>query len=71
MTGFDFAVIGVIGVSALLAFVRGFVRVVVSLAAWVVALLAAIHFSGRLGAVLPEFGGWDVHGGTASMEGVK
>ena len=56
MTGFDFAVIGVIGVSALLAFVRGFVRVVVSLAAWVVALLAAIHFSGRLGAVLPEFG---------------
>ena len=57
MTAFDLVVIGVVALSALLAFVRGFVRVTVSLAAWVVAALAAIHFSEPLGAVLPDFGG--------------
>ena len=57
MTAFDLVVIGVVGLSALLGFVRGFVRVVVSLAAWVIAALAAIHFSEALGAGLPEFGG--------------
>ena len=56
MTAFDLVVIGVIGLSALLAFVRGFVRVVVSLAALIVAMLAAIHFSQPVGAALPEFG---------------
>ena len=57
MTAFDLVVIGVVGLSALLAFVRGFVRVVMSLAAWVIAALAAIHFAEPLGTALPEFGG--------------
>ncbi|HXX85287.1 MAG TPA: CvpA family protein [Casimicrobiaceae bacterium] len=57
MTAFDLVVIGVIGLSTLLAFVRGFVRVVVSLAALIVAAVAAIHFSEPVGAALPEFGG--------------
>ena len=56
MTGFDLTVIGVIALSTLLAFARGFVRVAVSLATWVVAAIAAIHLSAPLAAVLPEFG---------------
>jgi membrane protein required for colicin V production len=57
MTAFDFIVIGVVVLSTLLAFMRGFMRVVVSLAALVVAALAAIHFSAPAGRLLPEFGG--------------
>jgi membrane protein required for colicin V production len=57
MTAFDFIFIGVVVLSTLLAFMRGFMRVVVSLVALIVAALAAIHFSARLGTMLPEFGG--------------
>ena len=56
MTAFDFIVIGVVVLSTLLAFMRGFMRVVVSLAALVVAAIAAIHFSAPVGMMLPEFG---------------
>ena len=56
MTGFDLVVIGVVAISALLAFVRGFVRVVVSLATLIIAAVAAIHFSTPVAAMLPEFG---------------
>jgi membrane protein required for colicin V production len=41
----------------LFGFARGFMRVVVSLAAWVFAVLLAIHLSTPLGAMLPDFGG--------------
>lgn len=57
MTAFDFVVIGIVGLSTLDAFARGFVRVVASLVAWVVAVLAAIHLSTPIGRLLPEFGG--------------
>jgi membrane protein required for colicin V production len=57
MTAFDFIVIGVVVVSTLLAFMRGFMRVVVSLATLVIAALAAIHFSAPVGMMLPDFGG--------------
>jgi len=56
VTGFDLVVIGVVAISALLAFVRGFVRVVVSLATLIIAAVAAIHFSTPVAAMLPEFG---------------
>ena len=56
MTAFDFMVIGVVGLSTVLAFVRGFVRVVVSLLAWVVAAVAALHFSEKVGSLLPDLG---------------
>lgn len=56
MTAFDLMVIGVVGLSAIFAFMRGFVRVAVSLVAWVVAVLGAIHFSSLLGGMLPDFG---------------
>src|SRR5437773_333594 len=36
---------------------RGFMRVVVSLAAWVFAFLLAMHLSARLGTMLPDIGG--------------
>jgi len=56
MTAFDFFVIGIVGLSALTAYLRGFVRVAASLAAWVIGLIAALRFSDALGAMLPSFG---------------
>ncbi len=56
MTAFDLVVIGVVGLSAVLAFMRGFVRVFVSLAAWVVAVAGAIRFAEVVGGMLPDFG---------------
>src|SRR5437870_9083895 len=56
VTAFDLMVIGVVGLSTVFAFWRGFVRVAVSLAAWVVAVVAAVHYSSAVGGMLPEFG---------------
>ena len=53
MTAFDFVVIGIIGLSTLFAFARGFVRVVISLAAWVVALVAAFQYADLVASWLP------------------
>ncbi len=57
MTAFDFVVIGVVVLSTLFGFARGFMRVAVSLAAWVFGFALAIQLSVPLGAMLPEFGG--------------
>lgn len=56
MTAFDFMVIGVVGLSTVLAFMRGFVRVFVSLAAWVLGVVGAVRFSEVVGGMLPDFG---------------
>lgn len=56
MTAFDFVVVAIVVLSTLLAFWQGFIRMLASLAAWVVGFLAAIHFSGMVGALLPDFG---------------
>ena len=56
MTAFDLLAIGIVGLSTLLAFLRGFMRVVASLVAWVVGILAALHFSSPVGGLLPDFG---------------
>lgn len=53
MTAFDFVVIGIVGLSTVFAFTRGFVRVVVSLVAWVVALVAAFQYADTLAGWLP------------------
>jgi membrane protein required for colicin V production len=55
MTWVDFAVIGVIAISALLAFMRGLVREVLGIGAWVGAGLAAIS---ALPLVRPQFHQW-------------
>jgi membrane protein required for colicin V production len=57
VTAFDMMVIAVVGLSTVLAFWRGFVRVVMSLVAWVAAVVLAIHYSSSVGEMLPEFGG--------------
>ena len=56
MTAFDLMVIGVVGLSTVFAFMRGFVRVFISLAAWVVGVVGAIRYSEVIGGMLPDFG---------------
>ncbi len=46
MTGFDFAVLAVVALSALLAFVRGVVRELLAIAAWIVGFVAAFRGAG-------------------------
>jgi membrane protein required for colicin V production len=56
MTAFDFIFIGIVGLSTLFALWQGFVRMIGSLVAWVVGIVAAVHFSNVVGALLPDFG---------------
>lgn len=53
MAAFDLIVIGIVGLSTIFAFLRGFVRVVMSLVALVAAVLAAIHLSPPVADMLP------------------
>lgn len=53
MTVFDYVVIAVVGLSILLSVIRGLVREVLALLAWVVAFLAANFFAGPLATLLP------------------
>ena len=55
MAAFDFAVIVVIALSALFGFVRGIVRSLIGLAAWVTGFVLAIGFAPAVAAVLPAF----------------
>ncbi|MDT8363349.1 MAG: CvpA family protein [Nitrosomonas sp.] len=45
MTAFDYAVIGIVSVSALLSITRGLVREIVSLLAWIAAFFAASRYA--------------------------
>lgn len=53
MTGFDYAVLGVLGLSAVIGIWRGLLREVFALAAWIAATLAAMLFAGEVAAWLP------------------
>lgn len=53
MTWFDYAVLAVLALSALIGLWRGFVREVFALGAWVVATFAALTFSDPAGEWLP------------------
>ena len=46
MNGFDLALVAVVLLSALFAFVRGIIREMLALATWVVGLIAAIAYAG-------------------------
>ena len=46
MNGFDLAIVAVVLLSALFAFVRGIIREMIALATWVVGLIAAIAYAG-------------------------
>lgn len=52
MTLLDVAVIGIVGLTTLLALVRGFVREAIALAAWFLAFWMALQFSGAVGDLL-------------------
>ena len=54
MTLFDFAVIAIVGLSVLLSVIRGLVREVLALAAWVVAFVAANLLAGAAAQWMPE-----------------
>ncbi len=56
MNAFDWTIIGVVGVSMLLAFFRGVTRELIALAAWVLGFVAAVALSPLLGGMLPEIG---------------
>jgi membrane protein required for colicin V production len=53
MTFFDYAVLAIIGLSVLLSVMRGLVREVLALTAWVLAFVAASLYSGEAAALLP------------------
>lgn len=52
LTIFDWVVIGVVGLSALLALFRGFVREILSLAAWLVAAFVTVNYYEPVGKLL-------------------
>lgn len=54
MTIFDYAVLGVVGVSVLLSLLRGFLREVLALAAWIAAFLVARMYTLQLAPLLPQ-----------------
>ena len=54
MTLFDLAVIAIVGLSVLLSVIRGLVREVLALAAWVVAFVAANLLAGAAAQRMPE-----------------
>jgi len=56
VTVFDFVVVGIVLLSLVFGFFRGFVRVTIALVAWVAAVIAAVRFSGNVGPMLPDFG---------------
>jgi membrane protein required for colicin V production len=55
MTVFDAAIVGVLGVSTLFAWLRGIVRSVLGFVAWIAGLVAGFLFSPPLARMLPGF----------------
>ncbi|MBC7779851.1 MAG: CvpA family protein [Proteobacteria bacterium] len=54
MTWFDYTVLIIVGASALVAVIRGFVREILSLASWVIAFVAASALAGTVAPLLPS-----------------
>jgi membrane protein required for colicin V production len=57
MTTFDWMVVIVVTLSTLFAFVRGVIRELIALIAWVLGVIAALLYAPGLAAMLPDFGG--------------
>ena len=49
MTGFDYLVIGIVGLSLLFGLWRGVVGEIIALVAWVLAIFAAVEFGAQVG----------------------
>ena len=53
MTGFDYAVLVIVGFSVLLSFMRGLTQEVLSLLSWLLALWCASHYADQVSTMLP------------------
>ena len=58
MTPFDLAILAVIVLSTLFAFIRGVVRELIALVSWVVGFVGALVFAPAVGAWIPEIPGY-------------
>ena len=54
MAAVDYVIVAIVAVSALIGLARGFVREVLSLAIWAIAVMLAVGFSGDVAAALPK-----------------
>ena len=54
MTGFDYAVLVIVGLSILISVIRGLVREVLALLAWLAAFATATLLGADVGAMMPE-----------------
>ena len=54
MNGFDIALISVIGLSTVFAFVRGVVRELIAITTWIAGFVAAIKYAGPLAGLFPR-----------------
>jgi membrane protein required for colicin V production len=54
VTGFDYAVLAIVGISVLISIMRGFVREVLALASWVAAFIVARLYALEVMPMLPE-----------------
>jgi membrane protein required for colicin V production len=54
MTAFDYAVLGIVGISVFVSLIRGFVREVLALVSWVVAFVVARAYTTQLVPLLPQ-----------------
>ncbi len=54
MTGFDYVVLAIVGLSVLLSIMRGFVREILALASWFIAFIVARLYATDLIPLLPE-----------------
>ena len=52
MTGFDYVVLGIVGVSLIFGLWRGVVGEIIALAAWILAVVAAVHFGAQVGTLV-------------------
>jgi membrane protein required for colicin V production len=53
MNGFDLALVAVVALSALFAFVRGVIRELIALLTWIIGFVAAIEYAGALASMFP------------------
>jgi membrane protein required for colicin V production len=54
VTGFDYAVLGILGLSVVAGLFRGALREVMSITSWTCAFLISLHFAPTLSAMLPS-----------------
>lgn len=54
MTAFDYAVLGIVGLSVIVSIWRGVIREIIALFSWLAAFLVAQAYAGTLAQVLPQ-----------------